>query len=138
MQSGGHGVGGTRHALLDKLNERLAYIQMHRIKRSSLPPAEQTRTNTVEDAPELTEVQARVVKIRELIAQESTGSRGGYSEYAQKKNARLNRMLDEILRDPSRQIYRDRSRGGIEVLRGIEAVERIMADEIRDADNPIR
>jgi hypothetical protein len=57
LQLGGHGVGGSRNELLDRLNRRLAWIQSNRIERSQwvergeLVPAEkQTKSEPSQDA----------------------------------------------------------------------------------------
>lgn len=79
---------------------------------------------------------ARIVAIREQIDQEC--KQHGYTRYQQAKHARLTRRLDDLLANPSRQIYFDRARGGIEQITGVAAIERIMQEELRSADNPIR
>ena len=76
----------------------------------------------------------RVTAIREQIERESKG----YTGYAHRKGERLNAMLNELLRDPSLQVYRDRSRGGVETLRGLDAVEKIMNEKIRDYESPFK
>ena len=121
-------------SLNQKFNERLAWLQAHpdvdladTLARIFSKPQPQTVVRTRIEDP-------RVQQIREQLEKESRG----YTAWAHSKRERLNRALNELLSDPSRQIYRDRSRGGIEVIKGLDAVERLMTDAIRDADNPIK
>ncbi len=76
----------------------------------------------------------RITAIREKIEAECKG----YTMYQQKKQARLTRTLEHLLSHPGSQFFLDHSQGGTEVYRGLDAIERLMAEEIRSADNPIR
>lgn len=116
-----------------KFEERVAWLKLNP---NAAPQAPEP--NVQPDNSPAGKARARVDAIRKQIEEATTGGKYGYGERARMQHARLNRVLEEILRDPSRQVFRDRSRGGIEVLKGIDAVERIMEREIRDADNPIR
>ena len=77
----------------------------------------------------------RITAIREQIEKETLGQRGGYSNWSHMQHTRLNKKLNELLSTPSLQLYHDRSRGGIEVLRGLDAVARIMAEKIHEVVN---
>lgn len=121
-------------SLNQKFNERVAWLRNHRD--ANLTEA----INRVlgNDGPQQPQVvvrkrqeDPRITAIREQIDKDFKG----YTNWAIQKRNRLNTTLDEILRDPSRQIYRDRSRGGVEIIRGLAAIEHLMADAINDAVN---
>ena len=116
-------------SLNQKFNERVAWLRAHPdvVLDFSEP---QPQTVVVRKRAE----DPRITAIREQIEKESKG----YTDYSHRKRERLDKTLNELLRDPSRQVYRDRSRGGIELIKGLDAIERIMRDVIRDYDSPFK
>lgn len=120
-----------------KFEQRLAWLKAHPdVDPSAVAEAiERVLGNDKPQQPRTVVIRKtedpRIQALRAKIDEELKG----YTNWAIKKRERLHQTLNEILRDSSRQVYRDRSRGAIEVLKGIDAIERLIADAINDAVN---
>ena len=121
-------------SLNQKFNERFGWLQNHR----DVNLTEAINRVLGNDGPKQPQVvvrgrqvDPRETVIRERILKESRGSKTFFTPYAKTKFDKLNKILDELLADSERRVFYDRSRGGVEILRGWAAIEKIMDEKIR-------
>lgn len=130
---------GARFKFYSTLNERIAFIQQNGQALEAAVEAERARQEAANQKPGFVTIatktaeDSRITAIRERIEREFKG----YTRWAQKTRDRLNGILEDLLANPQKQIYVDRSTGGGgTAYKGLDAIEKIMEQKITNADSP--
>src|SRR5260221_786140 len=118
-------------SLLERFNARTQWLKHNDVHRPEEAPAAPTKPLS-EKEKAAAAAKAVVDAIKEEI-----DSIPGHSPYADSQRKRLHARLNNLLADMPRAKFFDRY-GSQEWLTGWPAVQRIIREEIRDKDNPIR
>ncbi len=118
--------------LYERYNRRIIWLQQNNVRRPEEAPAPPPK--------ELTEKEKAAAAVKadvDAIRSDIDVATKGHSQYAKNQNARLHKRFDELLSDVPHAKFFDRY-GSQEWITGWPAVQRIIREEIRDANNPIR
>lgn len=122
-------------SLKQKFDQRVQWLQAHPdVVLETKAPTKSVPEGFVEVKSTKRSEEPRIAAIRQQI--DDATSKFGWSKAVQSRNKRLNATLNHLLDHPGSNVYVDRSTGGSgTIYRGLDAVERLMAEAINSEIN---